>query len=202
MAEPITTITDYALAGVAFMFAGLLLCSGWQKRQISVSCWGLAFGFVGLAAALGGTCHGFFTQLGAVGHDLWRTMIYSLSWASLMLLSGSIMSSSTRPWRNWLLLAALAKSIGLWVRLWQQLDFTAVALDYMVSLGAVLLLQLWWRSAAALWLMAGILTSGLALLLLQRQVTAAALKAADLYHLVQLVGLGLLYRGAKRLRDR
>jgi len=201
MTEPITTITDYALAGVAFIFAGLLLGSGWQKQQVSVSCWGLAFGCVGLAAVLGGTCHGFFVQLGALGHDLWRVMIYSLSWASLMLLCGSIVGSLARPVCNWLLLAALTKSISLWISLGPQLDFTAVALDYMVSLGVVLLLQSWRRSAAAVWLITGILTSGLALLLLHRQFTVAAFKAADLYHLVQLVGLVLLYQGAKRLRD-
>ena len=202
MTEPITTITDYALAGVAFIFAGFLLRVGWQKRQISVGCWGLAFGFVGLAAAIGGTCHGFFMLLGALGQNLWQAMIYSLSLASLLLLIGSVVGSLARPVRAWLLLAALIKSAYLWVSLLSQPDFKAVALDYAIALAIVLGLQLWRLDSAACWLIAGILTSGLALLLLGCQLTAGVLTSADLYHLVQLVGLGLLYQGAKQLRDR
>jgi hypothetical protein len=199
MSEPITTLTDYALAGIAFIFAGFLLRGGWLKQQISISCWGIAFGFVALAAALGGTCHGFFVQLGALGHDLWRVMVYSISWASLTLLSGSIFGSLAPPGRDWLLLAALIKSLCLWS---SAPSFGAVAFDYMASLGAVLMLQVWRPAAASPWLIAGILTSGLALTLLYSQLTVGRLTAADLYHLVQLAGLGLLYQGAKRLRDR
>ncbi|MBW4467940.1 MAG: hypothetical protein KME07_21145 [Pegethrix bostrychoides GSE-TBD4-15B] len=199
MSEPITTLTDYALAGVACIFAGFLLRIGWLKRQVSVGCWGMAFGFVALAAALGGTCHGFSAQLGALGYDLWRAMIYSLSWASLMLLSGSVIGSSVRPYRNWLLLAALIKTLWLWG---SSPHFEAAALDYMISLGIALLLQAWRPAAASPWLASGILTSGLALILLHGQPSVGGLTGADLYHLVQLIGLGLLYQGAKRLRDR
>ena len=199
MTEPITTLTDYALAGVAFIFAGFLLRAARQKQQISVICWGLAFGFVGLAAAIGGTCHGFL--LGGLGNPLWQAMLYSLSTASLLLLSGSIVGSLARPRRGWLL-AALIKSTTLWASLLDQPDFRAVALDYALSLAVVLGLQLWRPDSAAPWLLTGILTSGLALLLLATQLTAGSLNAADLYHLVQLVGLGLLYQGAKQLRDR
>ncbi len=199
MSEPITMLTDYLLAGAAFIFAGFLLRGGWLKRQLSIGCWGMAFGLVGWAAALGGTCHGFSAQMGALGHDLWQIMIYSLSGASLMLLGGSIFGSLPPPARSWLLWAALGKSLWLWSR---SPSFEAVALDYMASLGLVLLLMLWRPMAAAPWLIGGIFSSGLALLLLYSRLTVGALTAADLYHLAQIVGLGLLYQGARRLRDR
>lgn len=67
LTEPITTLTDYAIALVAFILAGSLGRISWQKQQYSIGLWAIAFACVALAAALGGTCHGFTQVLQAYG---------------------------------------------------------------------------------------------------------------------------------------
>lgn len=207
LTEPITTLTDYAIAMVAFVLAGSLGRISWHKQQISVGLWAIAFICVAVAAALGGTCHGFLRVLDSVWLiRFWTGMIYLLSLASLAMLLGSILGGVPVQQQRWLLLATVAKSLLIWVILSRMPLFEIAVIDYGTSLMMVLLLQL--RSLlvgpsdSASWLVAGIVVSGLAIgILASRLIVSPLLNANDLYHLVQLVGLGLLYQGAKRLRD-
>ncbi|MFM7427550.1 MAG: DUF6962 family protein [Elainella sp.] len=215
MTEPITTLTDYAISLLAFIFAGVLLCQSWKQRQISIRFWAIAFGCVALAAGLGGTCHGFVATLGQpLTQRFWVSMLYLLTLASLTLLWGTVLSTLSPPWQTWGLLAALVKAGLIWSLL-QTLPlafpkFTLVAWDYASALGMALLLYggLCWtqthpaRARSAPWMIAGILTSGLAISVLATQLTLGPFSSADLYHLIQLGGLGLLFQGAKHLRDR
>jgi hypothetical protein len=208
LTEPTTTLTDYMIAVVAFILAGFLLRVGWVNRQVAVRWWAVAFASVAVAAALGGTCHGFVLQLGGTltGH-LWRLMIAALSGASFAMLVGTILSSAPAKVQHRLLGAAVGKSLLVWLALSQQPRFEIAAIDYLVSMGVILGLQLQallnGPTRAAPWLIAGILVSGLALGILASGFTlSTALNHNDLYHLVQLIGLGLLYQGAKQLKDR
>jgi hypothetical protein len=202
--EPITTLTDYAITIVALILAGFLLRVGWLNQQTSVCLWGAAFGCVALAAALGGTCHGFIRILGEpLDKVLWQLMIYVLSLASLAMLAGTIFSSVAKRWRRWALLAAAAKTALLWISLIQQPHFDIAAADYSAAMTVVLILQLHsLADASAFWLIAGILVSGVAVVILSSGLTIPQMFShTDLYHLVQLFGLGLLYQGAKQLED-
>lgn len=211
--EPTTTLTDYLIAVVASILAVFLLRLGWANRQISVGLWAVAFGCVAAAAALGGTCHGFVGWLGESLSDwLWQTMIYALSLASFTMLAGTIVGSVSPKRQRWLLLGTAVKSILVWIGLVQKPEFEIAAVDYLVSMAVVLVLQLYQLSAspllpssstqAAPWLIAGVLVSGLAIGFLGSGFTLSAFfNHNDLYHLVQLVGLGLLYQGAKQLKD-
>jgi hypothetical protein len=215
MTELTTTLTDYAISLTAFIFAGVLLHRSWVQQQISISLWAFAFGFVALAAGLGGTCHGFVAILGpTLTQRFWIGMIYALTLASLALVWGTVTSTLASPCQPWGLVAALTKASLLWLMLQIQPltfpSFTLAAWDYGLALGIALLLyggvaltqNQPLGTQAARWMVAGILTSGLAIGLLASQLSFKALPPATLYHLVQLIGLGLLFQGAKRLRDR
>lgn len=206
MTEPTTTLTDYAIAVAALVFAISLLQIGWVKQQVSVRLWATAFFFVAVAAALGGTCHGFVTQLGSsLTRMLWVAMIYSLSLASFFMLTGTIFSSVGSKMQRWFLLGAITKSALTGAALIQTPRFEIAAFDYGSAMVIVLILQLstlTQPTQAASWIISGILVSGLAIGVLISGVTwSNFLNHNDLYHLVQLVGLSLLYRGTKQLRD-
>jgi hypothetical protein len=206
--EPTTTLTDYAIAIVAFILTGFLLRVGWRRQQISVCLWAIAFGCVAIAAALGGTCHGFTLILGEpTSTNLWQIMIYTLSLASFAMLAGTFFSSVSKRWRPWALLAAMTKSAVVWISLIRLPEFEVVAIDYVAAMVIVLLLQFHAltdaSTGAARWLVAGILISGVAVAILGSGLTVAQFfNHTDCYHLVQLFGLGLLYQGAKQLKDR
>lgn len=223
MTEPTTTLTDYAIAVFGFIFAVFLLRVGW-RRQRSVCLWAIAFGFVAIAAGLGGTCHGFVRQLGIpLTSCLWDLMIYALSLASFALLTGTIFSTVPQPRQHWMLAATFTKSLLTWTSLLYQPSFTIAACDYGAAIAIALILHLRSLTQAAaptllvqqakrqrpemrradLWMIIGILISGLAIGVLSSQFTFALhFNQNDLYHLVQLVGLGALYQGAKQLQDR
>ncbi len=208
LTEPITTLTDYAIAVVALILAFSLGRIGWQKKQYSIGLWAIAFASVALAALLGGTCHGFLSVLPKSWLvAFWQGMVCLLSLASFALLIGSIIGTAPAKQQRWLLLAVGVKTSLIWLILLQTPLFEFAALDYSTSLTFVLILQLQalltGTTPAVPWLIAGTLVSGLALCVLVSRLNLPPLFAAnDLYHLVQLVGLGLLYQGAKHLRDR
>lgn len=210
ISEPTTTLTDYLLAVTAFIFAGLLLRQGYSQKAICW--WAAAFAWVGVAAALGGTCHGFVLWLGNIWNvRLWRVMVYALSFASVSMLIGTLYSCIPAKRRRFWLLVTLVKGIAIWTILLQIPQFSLAAADYASAMAIVLALQTRVLSTAssqtalraAVWMIAGILVSGLAIGILGSGLTlSAAFNHNDLYHLVQLGGLGLLYQGAKRLNDR
>lgn len=210
--EPTTMLTDYAIAGAAFILAGFLFRAGWRNQQTSVSLWAAAFLFVAVAAALGGTCHGFVVELGsALNGVLWRIMIYAISLASFSMLVGTIVSSVSQRMRGWFFIGAVTKLVLTWINLMRLPRFGIAAIDYLTAMIIVLALQLCVLAGspqlsanrAASWLIAGILVSGLAIGVLASGFTLSkSFNHNDLYHLIQLAGLGLLYQGAKQLKDR
>jgi hypothetical protein len=206
MTEPTTTLTDYAIAVFTLIFAGSLLRVGWINQQTGVLLWAAAFGFVSVAAALGGTCHGFMLGLGEpLTQTLWELMIYTLTLASFSMLAGTIISSVPAKFQRWCLLGAVTKSTFAWTVLVHLPRFGVAAFDYAFAMAIVFVLQLKVLadspSRAPGWILSGILISGVAIGILDSDFTIFALNHNDLYHLVQLVGLGLIYQGARQLKD-
>jgi hypothetical protein len=65
LSEPVTTLTDYALALASLGFAIALRRRIGPRNRVSGWCWFAAFLASAIAAAAGGTFHGFATELGA-----------------------------------------------------------------------------------------------------------------------------------------
>ncbi|MBE9158058.1 hypothetical protein IQ265_14660 [Nodosilinea sp. LEGE 06152] len=205
MAEPITTLTDYAIALECLLFAAWLLGQGWVARL-----WAMAFINVGGAAFLGGTLHGFAPQL--VWEQrlwLWHGMVLALAIASLCILVAVALSVHQR-WRVGLLLLAIAK-LALVLRLGTSSWAFAVSVaDYLSALATVLLVQLGQLNQQhrlspkqrpnpdLVWMATGLATSGLAAsALLIPQSQALPLSPLAVYHLVQMVALYCIYRSAR-----
>ena len=197
IAEPITTLTDYAIALECLLFAARLLSRGWVARL-----WAIAFGSVGGAAFLGGTLHGFAPQLGWEQRLwLWQGMVLALAIASFCTLAAGALAVPRR-WRLGLLMVAIAKLILVLRLNTSPWAFVVSVADYLSALTLVLLVQLGHcrrqrPSPDLAWMVAGLATSGLAasVLLLPRQ--AWPLSPLAVYHLVQMVALYCIYRSAR-----
>ena len=180
-----TLATDYLLAAVtACLGFALLKHSRW---------WAVAFFLVALAAAAGGTTHGFpgfFPML------MWKTTLTAAGMASFAMVVAT--SRGTRLMEGALFWLASAKLLayGIWTTLRD--DFIAVVIDSGVALLVVALLHAVRRDAAWRWMAGGVAVS----------VAAAgvqALKLAphpqfnhnDLYHVMQTAAMWLFYRGVR-----
>jgi hypothetical protein len=202
IAEPITTLTDYAIALESIAFAGLLS----RIPHKSVRCWAVAFAAVGIAAFTGGSLHGFAPHLEIASKLLlWKITLYAIGISSCFLLAGTIISAVSVRVQPWLLAAIGLKSLVYLGVAAIRNSFGYVVADYLSALVIVLLLQVKLaqrQSAAVSWIVSGIGVSAIAALILSSRFKwAIGIKAVDIYHLVQMVALYLLYKGASQLKD-
>ncbi len=196
ISEPMTLATDYLLAAGAMLMAALVLrrAAGEDSRRW----WGVAFIALGLAAALGGTHHGFRLEA------LWKPTVLVLGVASAGMLAGSAVATARGMSRLALLALAAAKLAVYWTWVWHDDRFIWAVADTGSAFALVALLHLaGWRRPGSRWILAGVAVS----------IAAAAVQASgidlhrhfnhnDLYHLVQLGALLLYYRGVRVLTDR
>ncbi len=206
--EPVTMITDYALAGVTLVCAAMLLRVARQHQQISMWLWAGAFLTTALASLTGGTYHGFSLLLGDSGKTiLWKGTVYSIGLTSFLMLSGTILASVPRAVGRWLLGAAVLQLAVYAVWMLTHDDFLYVIYDYAPAMVAVLVLQGFAartrRDPSARWIIAGVLVSfGAAGIQQSGFDIHQHFNHNDLYHIIQMGAVYLLYRGACLLRDR
>ncbi len=190
MAEPISTLTDYAIALECLLLAGLLLVQGGVQRL-----WAAAFASVSSAALLGGIYHGFAPQMSLLQRIwLWQGMGMAVAIASFFTLVAAAVPLR-RGERLALLALATAKlagAIAVGFTLW---GFALRVADYLSALIMVLLVQ--WRqrrqdSNAPVWMLAAIALSGLGAIGLL--IPWPGVSPLVVYHLVQMVALFCIYR--------
>ena len=187
MNEPATVITDYLL-GIVAAWVSIRLFKSAQRPQ---RFWALAFAALAAGAFLGGTWHGF-----AKSEFLWKATVLSVGVASFGMVAGSasaVMKTLLLP-----ILAALKLVAYAGWMLFHD-EFIYVVIDTGSALLIVAALHLWkWNG----FMLAGVAVSVLAGLV---QASGFALHAHfnhnDLYHVIQIAGVVLLYQGAKRLQS-
>ena len=192
ISEPMTVLTDYLLAGVTAWLCFLLLRD--SQRQYSRKWWGIAFAALALGALLGGTWHGFFQD-----YLLWKATVLAIGVASCAMLAGSAYAVLSGMPRTVVLAVAAAKLLVYCILVASRDDFILVVIDTGIAFAALAALHLWRRNG---WLLAGVAVSVAAAL---AQAGGVALHQNfnhnDLYHVIQLAAMVLLYRGARRLSD-
>ena len=189
ISEPMTLATDYALAGVTAWLAWKL-----PKTFRSQRWWAVAFAALALGAFLGGTWHGLLQNDG-----LWKTTLLAIGVASFAMLAGSAIAATSGGLRRVLLLAALVKLVVYSAWVLRRDEFIFVVLDSGIAFAAVAALHLWRFNA---WILAGVAASVVAALV---QASGLSLHRHfnhnDLYHVIQIGAMFLLYRGARLLSD-
>jgi hypothetical protein len=89
LTEPVTMITDYGLAAASLGFAVALRRSIGPGNRVSAWFWCAAFVASAVAAAAGGTYHGFATHLGQETlRSLWNVAMFSMGACGAFITAG------------------------------------------------------------------------------------------------------------------
>jgi len=206
--EPTTMATDYVLVVLCGFFAWRLWRVGKGASQASVCSWAAGFACFGLASLAGGTFHGFsmlFSQ--TVLEELWKFTVYAIGLASFFLLTGTLSACILPSVRRFVILIPYVQLIVYVLWMVTHDDFRYVIYEYAFTNLSILALQLHagltHRAMSVPWLVGGVLVSFLAAAV---QVNGIALhhhfNHNDLYHVIQIGGMYLFYRGALVLKDR
>ena len=206
--EPVTMLTDYALAAMAAFLAVLLLRAHRLNRQTSVWLWAGAFVATAVAAIIGGTSHGFTLLVSdPTKVALWKATVYSTGLVSFFMLSGAIVASITGQLRLWLLVASGLKFLVYAVWMATHSHFRYVIYDYAPAMFGVLILQAFaaytWGEESAKLIIAGVLVSfGGASIQQSGFSLHENFNNNDLYHINQMGAVYLFYKGGCLLKDR
>jgi uncharacterized protein DUF6962 len=182
MNEPMTVLTDYALAGVSGSLAFHLI----KHSRF----WALAFFALALAALLGGTWHGFWQS-----DLLWKLTTLSVGVASFGMVAGSALATTRGLVLRVIVLFAGVKLMAYSTWMLYHDEFIWVVADTASALLIVGALYLWRFNG---WMLAGVAVSVLAGL---AQASGLALHAHfnhnDLYHVIQIAAMLAFYKGLK-----
>lgn len=205
--EPMTMITDYAMGALAVVLAVRLLSDAAAARQLSGRLWAAAFVMTALAAVVGGTYHGFIEWMpGATGRLVWKATLVATGLGSACLLSAAVLAATTGALQRALLAAVLIKlGFYLWTIAAKD-QFKLVIVDYGAALAAILVAAWFIRptglTPATWWITAGVGMAVVAgVIQWARLAPHVRFNHNDLFHVVQMVSLYLLYRGGLLLRD-
>lgn len=205
--EPMTMVTDYLMGGMATILAARLARHDAAGHRAPVLLWAGLFACTALASFLGGTYHGLIQMLSqSTGHMLWQGTLYATGVGSACLLGAAAVAGTAGMLRRVLLAAVAVKLLAYLWWMSSHTDFLFVIVDYGSALLATMIVA--WTSrtggmrAALPWLNAGAAVAVVAALI-------QALKLAphpqfnhnDLFHVVQMGALYLLYRAGLLLRD-
>jgi hypothetical protein len=203
IAEPMTMLTDYVLAGVTAGLAYRL--SGSREGRRARSYWALAFAALALGALLGGTWHAFapgFSDLALI--LVWKATVLSIGVASFGMLAGSAIATTPAAVANALLAIAAAKLAIYSGWMLFHGEYVYVIADTGAALAVIAALHGWSairaRDRASPWILLGVGVSALAA---GAQASGFAphrhFNNNDLYHVIQIAAMLLFYTGAKRL---
>jgi hypothetical protein len=208
LSEPTTMATDYVLVVLCGFFAWRLWRVGKGTAQASVCSWAAGFACFGLASLAGGTFHGFSTLFSeAALQELWKITVYAIGLASFFLLTGTFSTSIVPTVRQFAMLIPYVQLIvyALWMATHD--DFRYVIYEYTFTNLSIVALQLYTgvthRAMSAQWLIGGVLVSFLAAGVQFNEIALHQhFNHNDLYHVIQMGGMYLFYRGALVLKDR
>ena len=200
--EPMTLLTDYALGTVAGVMGISLRRIGRVQHQVSTKWWAGAFIAVALAAFIGGTCHGAGHILGqGTLAILWKATIVISGFISFFILVAAATKCLSQRWHLWVIGIAVIKLVLYLVWISSHHEFRYVIFDY----GSVLIVALCLYGFAyhlntngALWIIGGLLLSVVAAIFQHRGLDLSVhFNHNDLYHVIQIGAMYLLYRGVK-----
>lgn len=198
--EPGTLISDLLLAAVSATLATRLgRATGRDNTPARGWVWTLAL--AAGSSALGGLSHGFGPELARSAEALlWRATLWALNLAAAAMawsLVDELMETAGRRWWRAAVVAKATVFVGL----------TALRPQFVVAIVDYGTAMLAWLVASAVcgrvwrgWFAAGVTVSIVAAVVQQAGPDLAVhFNHNDLYHVVQMAALWLLYRGARQL---
>jgi hypothetical protein len=205
MNEPTTVLTDYLLASMALALARRLSCSGSHPTVLRLL-WGASFLALAVAAFVGGTWHGIPPHaVPTLRQQLWAITYVTIGLADLLILAGAARAAMAGGPRVAVLALVAGRFLVYAALILERRDFRDVACEYGVTLLLLLVFSIDLarrRERAAGFVLGGVLVSfagGLAQSL--RFDLHPQFSHNDLFHVIQMGGLWLLFRAGLLLRD-
>jgi hypothetical protein len=205
--EPMTMVTDYVMGALAFVLAMRLVGDATAGRQLSGRLWAAALVMTAVAAFLGGTYHGFIQWMpGASGRALWKATLLATGIGSACLLAAAVTAATAGALHRALVALVVVKLLVYVWTIATKDQFALVIADYGSALLAVALAA-WFIRPSGLTPAAWWITGGVAVAVVAGAIHWAHLAPHahfnhnDLFHVVQMASLYLLYRGGLLLRD-
>ncbi len=196
MTEPATLITDYLLGIASLIFAYKLYAITQPQEAAGLLLWIVTFILLALAAFIGGTYHGFRIALGEkTANNLWRITVYIAACTSITLLIAGAYSTTGGLWQIIIIILAFFKfGVVLWT-LTHNDRFRLVIYDYVSSMLVLILLYAFLvPMAVSVWMIGGILVSFFASAIqLLKIAPSKYFNHNDLYHVIQIIALYLMY---------
>lgn len=190
-------LTDYLLAVECLLFTALLLRGGGSFRPVQTA-FAMTFAALGIAAFLGGTWHGFFSDgESAFGTTLWTMTLIFLGLTAALLWRVAAVLTPIRIWSRAFGGIAIAQSLVFLALLFWTDRFALGSLSLVPPLCAMIVLYLnRYRQTAQTRLLAGLfgfLLIPAAGAILSWNLTIAPLSPIALYHVVQAVAFWLVF---------
>lgn len=201
------TLSDYGLMLLCFWFAWTLSKQTTQSHQFR-RLWIIFFGSIAAASLAGGTVHGFFLDETTLGYRvLWPATLLAIgvTATSAWILTGSLLSKSTATVKKWRLFASVVFVIYAVVVIFYSQQFYVVILNYLSAMIALLAASICGfiqtRARPSLFVIGGISVSFAAAYIQQAKlgIHPNYFNHNSTYHLVQAIGLLILFKGAKGL---
>ena len=207
IAEPTTMATDFLIALVSAVFASRLREKARETGSRAVAFWRWAFVATSVGALTGGSAHGFALVLEPWQWTaLWKSSTLLIGCGSFCLLAA--ISYARLPGRLGSAVRgfAIVKLLGYLAWMTGHDDFRFVIMEYGSDMLLILGIEIWQlfkhRSIVLTWIPAGILLSFLSSAVQQSEfVLHRHFNQNDLFHVIQIIALYLLYRGGLQLKD-
>ena len=206
MTEADVALTDFAVAVECAAFTALVFRAA-TTRQALRRLFAIFFGSIGIAALIGGAVHGFVPDDDSIATAvLWRLTLLSMGLATFALWGiGGRLLFSERNARIVQALAGLACVAYATVVLAVDQDFRIAVLNYAPSIVffgiALVVVSRKTHNRNVLAGLFGVLLTIVAAIVQQRQIAfpLAHLSHNAVYHLIQMVALGLIFQASRHL---
>ncbi len=150
ISEPVTMLTDYALAAASCFFSLSIFRNLNVKNRVTGLLWSLGFMAAGAGAFIGGTYHGFALEIEPQQlRWLWNITVFSLGAAGGFIISAIHTAVVRRVNAKWLVAGALLTGCGYLVQLTgfrSHLPFNHNDIYHVIQIAALYLLFMGARS--------------------------------------------------------
>ena len=200
--EPTTAITDYIIFILGIIFGGLTISI--QNSQFH-QLWGASFISIGIGAFFGGTSHGFGPKMKRIYRMvLWRITIIFIGISGIFMAMSSSLFFITENGKYALFITAGVLLILYFLKIRKQDSFRSAVTFYMPLLGVTLVgfsMAFYFQNiTGALFITIGLIvciTGSLTQLL--KISLHEKFNHNDLFHVIQMLGMYLMYRGGMEI---
>jgi hypothetical protein len=208
ISEPMTMFTDYLIFAQSLYFLFKIKSQLGENEEVSQKVWGLALLAIGLASFFGGSNHGFALMLPEnISQLLWKLTTYTIGIVSFLIFYGTMKASVAKKWHKPLFAISFLQMIVYFIWMLNHDSFIYVIINYVPAMLMVFVFQLIskikYNTGSENFMMLGVVISFIGAGVQQSGFDLHHhFNHNDIYHVIQMLGNYMFYRGVLLLKDR